>query len=71
MSDNEVKEVELKTEFVGCYIRKSEKELLEALTEYLFLAKYIEKRFTSETMRFALNLCHAFVKNELGQVEGL
>lgn len=61
---------ELKTEFVGCYIRKSEKEQLEAMTEYLSVVDYIEKPYTSEAIRFALNLLHSFIRNELGEIQG-
>ena len=66
-NDNQEK-TELKTEFVGCYVTESDKGLVEAMTKFLHLMNYIDKPYTSETIRFGLNLAHKFVTTELNNL---
>lgn len=58
---------EIKTEYVGCYITESDKDMLAGMTRFLYMFNFIEDINTSEVLRFSINLCYWFVMQEMNK----
>lgn len=58
---------EIKTEYVGCYITESDKDMLAGMTRFLYMFNFIDEINTSKVLRFSINLCYWFVMQEMNK----